>query len=95
MPSPGSPRPAPTSLIRCWGRRLVECAEALDALDETDAEQVLGSIDAVKLRSSMTLFEAAAAGGSDAAHGVFGRVLEHYFGGHRDDATLAILGLHR
>jgi uncharacterized protein (DUF1810 family) len=42
------------------GPRLVECARALDALAETDPRRVLGDIDAVKLRSSMTLFERAA-----------------------------------
>src|SRR3954470_3277102 len=40
--------------------RLHECVEALDALDTTDANRVLGPVDAVKLRSSMTLFERAA-----------------------------------
>ena len=101
------------------GRRLVECAQALDDLDERDPRQVLGDIDAVKLCSSMTLFERAAADdrdgdgadgdgaeGGGASHAgtaanadddrspaeLFGRVLDHYFGGRRDDATLAILG---
>lgn len=40
----------------------------------------------MKLRSSMTLFEAAAPG-----EPVFADVLEKYFGGERDDATLARL----
>ena len=43
------------------GPRLRECAEALDALGTSDPVQVLGPVDAVKLRSSMTLFERAAA----------------------------------
>src|SRR6478609_10952008 len=42
------------------GPRLRECAEALAALGTTDAAEVLGSVDATKLRSSMTLFERAA-----------------------------------
>ena len=43
--------------------RLHECCPALLALDPgTDAETVLGGIDAIKLRSSMTLFGLAAPG---------------------------------
>jgi uncharacterized protein (DUF1810 family) len=38
------------------GRRLVECAEALLELPGRDPVAVLGGIDALKLRSSMTLF---------------------------------------
>ena len=73
------------------GSRLVECARALDALEESDPRQVLGGIDAVKLRSSMTLFEVAAGDDLETAD-LFGRVLDHYFDGRRDDATLGILG---
>jgi uncharacterized protein (DUF1810 family) len=67
------------------GPRLVECAQALLELPVGDAVAVLGSIDAVKLRSSMTLF--ARAGGDP----VFGRVLDKYFAGTEDDATLTRL----
>lgn len=43
------------------GSRLLACVDALLALDASDAERVMGSrIDAVKLRSSMTLFQDAA-----------------------------------
>ncbi len=73
------------------GPRLAECARALDELAETDPRQVLGGIDAVKLRSSMTLFERAAGDDLETAD-LFGRVLDHYFDGRRDDATLGILG---
>src|SRR3954447_15084395 len=41
------------------GPRLVECARALLAVPGDDRVGVLGSVDALKLRSSMTLFEAA------------------------------------
>src|SRR5688572_24726778 len=41
-------------------RRLVECARTLTELDATEAEEVLGPVDGVKLQSSMTLFAAAA-----------------------------------
>ena len=68
------------------GRRLEECARILAELRGTTAQDILGSVDAVKLRSSMTLFEAA-----DPDEPVYGEVLDKYFGGERDDATLARL----
>ncbi|MGA2527894.1 MAG: DUF1810 domain-containing protein [Acidimicrobiales bacterium] len=64
------------------GPRLVECAQALLQLEGVSAEQVLGSLDALKLRSSMTLFLRAS---PDKA--LFARVLERYFAGQADPAT--------
>jgi uncharacterized protein (DUF1810 family) len=69
------------------GARLVECADVLTGLDETDPVAVLGGIDAVKLRSSMTLFAHAAADDDTRRH--FDAVLDQYFGGEEDPATLA------
>ncbi|MGY2065579.1 DUF1810 domain-containing protein [Blastococcus sp. SYSU DS0619] len=68
------------------GRRLVECARALTALDTDDPVRVMGSIDAQKLRSSMTLFARAAP-----EQPVFREVLDHYFGGAEDEATTSRL----
>ena len=68
------------------GPRLLAAARALADLPGADPVAVLGSIDAVKLRSSMTLFEAA-----DPDEPVYGAVLEKYFGGERDPSTLARL----
>lgn len=70
------------------GPRLVECAEALLALDTNDPVAVMGGIDAVKLRSSMTLF-ARAAGEPEGQP--FRDVLTKYFGGEEDPATLSRL----
>ena len=64
------------------GPRLVECARALLALPGNDPVRVLGSVDALKLRSSMTLFEAAVPD-----EPVFGEVLDRCYGGRRDEAT--------
>jgi uncharacterized protein (DUF1810 family) len=64
------------------GRRLVECARALTALDTTDPVEVFGSVDAQKLRSSMTLFALAAPD-----QPVFREVLDHYFAGQLDEGT--------
>jgi uncharacterized protein (DUF1810 family) len=69
------------------GARLVECADVLSALDEKDAVKVFGGIDAVKLRSSMTLFAHAADDDETRRH--FTGVLDQYFGGEEDSATLA------
>ena len=67
---------------RVLGPRLVECARALLDLEGRTAEQILGGIDAVKLRSSMTLFLRACP-----TEAVFGEVLDRYFSGEADPAT--------
>ncbi|HEX5192217.1 MAG TPA: DUF1810 domain-containing protein [Solirubrobacteraceae bacterium] len=69
------------------GPRLRECCEALLALpDEADIGAVLGGIDALKLRSSMTLFALA-----DPSEPLLDRVLARWYGGERDDATVRLL----
>jgi uncharacterized protein (DUF1810 family) len=65
------------------GPRLRRCFQVLADLDDPDPGRVLGSVDAVKLRSSATLFEAAAP-----EEPVFTAVLERWFDGERDRATL-------
>jgi uncharacterized protein (DUF1810 family) len=55
-------------------------------LQGRSAEDVFGGIDAVKLRSSMTLFAQAAP-----AERVFADVLDRYFGGEPDPATERLL----
>jgi uncharacterized protein (DUF1810 family) len=64
------------------GARLRESAGALLAHAGTSAEAILGGIDAIKLRSSMTLFDRAADGDA-----VFRDVLDAFFGGEADPAT--------
>jgi len=68
------------------GPRLVQSSQALLDLNAGTAEEVFGSIDAMKLRSSMTLFARA-----DPATPAFARVLDRYFDGVADDATEARL----
>jgi uncharacterized protein (DUF1810 family) len=65
------------------GPRLRECAQILAGLDGKSADQILGSVDAMKLRSSMTLFMTAAPD-----EPVFREVLDKYFGGAADQLTL-------
>jgi uncharacterized protein (DUF1810 family) len=68
------------------GARLRECATALLDLGTSDAEQVLGGIDALKLRSSMTLF---ALGAPDEP--LFQDVLDRFYDGERCGKTVTIL----
>jgi uncharacterized protein (DUF1810 family) len=71
------------------GPRLVECAHALTTLPTSDPVQVLGAVDAQKLRSSMTLFARAA---EEAPAGeTFRAVLGQYFAGKDDEATTRLL----
>jgi uncharacterized protein (DUF1810 family) len=65
------------------GPRLRECVQLLAALDGKSADQILGSVDAMKLRSSLTLFMAAAPD-----EPLFADVLAKYFGGAADQLTL-------
>jgi len=68
------------------GARLAECAGILAGHQGPTAEQIFGALDALKLRSSMTLFARAAPG-----EPLFGAVLDKYFGGMADPATDALL----
>ncbi|MEC3910056.1 DUF1810 domain-containing protein [Sphingobium sp. CR2-8] len=68
------------------GQRLRDCVRALQDLPQGhSAAGVLGDVDAMKLRSSLTLFEAAGGGV------LFSAALDRWFGGVRDDSTLAFL----
>ncbi|MDB5662970.1 MAG: hypothetical protein JWN59_1308 [Sphingomonas bacterium] len=67
------------------GPRLRACVEALQDLTGTSAERVFGGVDAIKLRSSLTLFAEAGAGP------LFAAALDRWFGGERDAATLRLL----
>lgn len=67
------------------GPRLLACAHAVAAA-AGDAEEIMGSIDALKLRSSMTLFAAVA---DDP--GPYRAVLDRFFAGRPDAATLRLL----
>ena len=72
------------------GPRLRECAGLLrDHPGPRGIEQILGPVDALKLRSSMTLFSQASAEHSDRE--LFGAVLDRYFAGEPDERTLAML----
>lgn len=68
------------------GPRLVACAEALMPHADQGAEAVLGAVDAIKLRSSATLFAAV-----EGADPVFARILDSFFEGQACPLTRAAL----
>lgn len=68
------------------GARLRECASALLATTQGTAEDILGATDALKVRSSMTLFHRVA---SDEP--LFAQVLDRFYDGVPDAATHARL----
>jgi uncharacterized protein (DUF1810 family) len=68
------------------GERLIESARTLTELSARTAEEIFGAIDAMKLRSSMTLFALA-----DPGNPVFQEVLDRYFAGIPDPLTQSIL----
>ena len=68
------------------GPRLVEACEILLTLKGTSINEVMGFPDDLKLLSSMTLFETFSESNS-----VFTRIIEVYFDGERDEATLEII----
>lgn len=67
-------------------RRLTTISEALLSLDSSDAGDVMGYPDDLKLRSSMTLFAEAAP-----EEKVFQQVLDKFFGGEKDQQTLKLI----
>ena len=69
------------------GSRLRECASAIARWAGRPAVEIFGRPDDLKLRSSLTLFEAVA---KDAA--IFTAALEAVWGGERDPQTLRLLG---
>jgi uncharacterized protein (DUF1810 family) len=68
------------------GPRLERCVETLLACaKDRSAEQIFGATDAMKLRSSLTLFDAIR------PRQRFEQALLNFFGGERDELTLALL----
>lgn len=68
------------------GYRLQEITCALLELRQAHAEEVFGELDAMKVRSCMTLFNEVA------TDGLFQKVLDRYYQGEADEKTLKLLG---
>ena len=64
------------------GARIREISKALLEHSGKDVREILGGIDSMKLKSSMTLFDAVS------ADDVFADVLRVFFNGKRDELTL-------
>lgn len=68
------------------GPRLRLCTDIVLGLVEQSPVAIFGSVDALKFRSSMTLFEA-----SSPTEQCFRVAIERYYYGQRDSATLALI----
>ncbi|ELZ27022.1 hypothetical protein C474_16769 [Halogeometricum pallidum JCM 14848] len=69
------------------GPRLRECTAIVNAVEGRSANEIFGSPDDLKFRSSMTLFDAVADDSTP-----FGTALERYYDGEPDPKTLERLG---
>ena len=65
------------------GPRLVQCTELVNSVEGSSAEDIFGEIDAMKFRSSMTLFAKAAPDNR-----IFAEAIGKYFGGRFDGLTI-------
>ena len=68
------------------GPRLIECSEILLSIDGRSVRDIFGSPDDMKLKSCMTLFATISPRES-----IFEKVLDHFYGGERDNRTLELL----
>lgn len=68
------------------GNRLYNITLELLKIDEDDPINIFGNVDALKLKSSMTLFDIV----SDDE--IFYDILKKYYGGKKDERTIALLG---
>jgi uncharacterized protein (DUF1810 family) len=69
------------------GPRLIECTELVNLVRDRTIEEIFGVVDALKFRSSMTLFSEVSDDGE-----TFKDALKKYFGGEPDRRTLDLLG---
>ena len=67
------------------GRLYELCGELLKHKDKS-AYDIFGDIDAMKLKSSMTLFAL-----TSEDYTIFDEVLEHFFGGEMDEVTVKLI----
>ena len=68
------------------GPRLAQCTAAVTTHQGLSAEAIFGTVDAMKFRSSMSLFEAVAEHPEP-----FAAALERFYAGRRDETTLRLL----
>ena len=82
--------PAATRYLRhqLLGARLRECTQLVLHANNRTAEEIFGSIDCLKFRSSMTLFSL-----TSPPEGLFDAALDRFFAGKKDPRTLELLRL--
>lgn len=71
---------------RILGKRLRDATEALLGVKGKTAEEIFGGLDAMKVKSCMTLFDRIS------PDDIFAEVLDAYYGGARCEKTLELLG---
>ena len=71
--------------------RLIEITQALLDLGKVNINGVLGSLDALKLKSCMTLFREAEKSANVKCDDIFQKVLDQFYKGEEDEKTLTIL----
>ncbi|MGQ2981872.1 DUF1810 domain-containing protein [Flavobacterium sp.] len=71
------------------GKHLIQISSALLEIEGKKAQEIFGSPDDLKLRSSMTLFKQV-----EGTNPIFQKILDKYFDGKADDKTLNILKDH-
>lgn len=69
------------------GSRLIEITNELLKLETCDSNEIFGSIDSMKLKSCMTLFDIVS------SNDIFNKVLEKYYNGTKDELTISICNL--
>jgi uncharacterized protein (DUF1810 family) len=69
------------------GARLRECTKIMNGIEGKSAYEILGDVDEIKFKSSMTLFKYV---GINA--GLFTLALQKYFDGEEDHLTVDIIG---
>ena len=69
------------------GARLIEICKELLSLNTSDPVKIFGSVDGMKLKSSMTLFSLL-----EPPNAIFQKVLSKFFDGEKDKSTIKILG---
>ncbi len=68
------------------GPRLIEISTELLKLKNQNAQAIFGTVDSMKLKSSLTLYSLL-----EETNPVFGKVIDQFFGGKKDEATVIML----
>jgi uncharacterized protein (DUF1810 family) len=73
------------------GPRLKQCTQLVNAVERRSAEDIFGEIDAMKFRSSMTLFAYATPAHATPENQIFTDALQKYYAGEFDPLTIDYL----